>query len=104
MYSRGYKLLVSVPPLAWAAIFLLAPYLFLFCFSFWSVQAQTIVHQWTLNNYRQLVQKSGVCTGAAAVRADRGHGYVSLAGVEFSAGVFRIVPFRAHAKNCFINW
>jgi spermidine/putrescine transport system permease protein len=54
MYSRTYKFLVTIPPLAWVAIFLVAPYLFLFCFSFWSVQAQNIVHHWNLNNYRQL--------------------------------------------------
>src|SRR5579871_787436 len=55
MYSRIYKLLVTVPPLGWVAIFLLAPYAFLFCFSLWSVQSQTIVHHWNLGNYRQLV-------------------------------------------------
>jgi spermidine/putrescine transport system permease protein len=54
VYSRTYKLLVTVPPLAWVAVFLIAPYIFLFCFSFWNVHAQTIVHHWNLNNYRQL--------------------------------------------------
>jgi spermidine/putrescine transport system permease protein len=56
VYSRLYKALVSVPPLAWVTVFLIAPYLFLFCFSFWSVHSQTIVHHWNLNNYRQLAQ------------------------------------------------
>ncbi|HTU47211.1 MAG TPA: ABC transporter permease [Bryobacteraceae bacterium] len=28
----------------------------MFCFSFWQVRSQTIVHQWTLANYRQLVE------------------------------------------------
>ena len=55
MYSRAYKMLVTVPPLGWVAIFLLAPYAFLFCFSLWTVQSQTIVHHWNLNNYGQLV-------------------------------------------------
>jgi len=55
MYSRAYKFLVTVPPLAWVTIFLLAPYAFLFCFSLWSVQSQTIVHQWTLKNYAELI-------------------------------------------------
>jgi spermidine/putrescine transport system permease protein len=56
MYSRAYKLLVTVPPLGWVTMFLLAPYAFLFCFSLWSVESQTIVHHWNLNNYRQLIQ------------------------------------------------
>jgi len=55
MYSRAYKMLVTVPPLGWVAIFLLAPYAFLFCFSLWTVQSQTIVHHWNLNNYGQLI-------------------------------------------------
>ena len=56
MYSRAYKLLVTVPPLAWVAVFLAAPYAFLFCFSLWTVRSQTIVHHWNLSNYRQLIQ------------------------------------------------
>jgi len=55
MYSRAYKFLATVPPLAWVTIFLLAPYAFLFCFSLWSVQSQTIVHHWTLKNYGELI-------------------------------------------------
>src|SRR2546421_5023193 len=55
VYPRGYKLLVTLPPLAWVVVFLLIPYAFLFCFSIWSVQSQTIVHHSTLNNYRTLL-------------------------------------------------
>ena len=55
MYSRAYKLLVTIPPLGWVTLFLIAPYAFLFCFSLWTVQSQTIVHHWNLNNYRQLI-------------------------------------------------
>ena len=56
MYSRTYKFLVTAPPLTWVAIFLIAPYAFLFCVSLWTVQSQTIVHHWNLDNYRQLIQ------------------------------------------------
>jgi len=56
MYTRLYKLMVTVPPLGWVAIFLIAPYAFLFCFSLWTVQSQTIVHHWNLDNYRQMVE------------------------------------------------
>jgi spermidine/putrescine transport system permease protein len=55
MFSRAYRAAITVPPLLWVAVFLLAPYALLFCYSFWSVSSsQTIVHSWTLDNYRQL--------------------------------------------------
>jgi spermidine/putrescine transport system permease protein len=39
----------------WVAVFLLTPYLLMFCYSFWSVSPlQTIVHTWNIANYRQL--------------------------------------------------
>ena len=44
-----------MPPVLWVAVFLLAPYALLLCYSFWSVSpSQTIVHSWTLDNYREL--------------------------------------------------
>ena len=56
MFSRAYRLAVTVPPLAWVVVFLFIPYFLMFCYSFWSVSAsQTIVHTWTLANYRQLL-------------------------------------------------
>jgi spermidine/putrescine transport system permease protein len=56
MFSRAYKAAVTVPPLLWVTLFLLVPYALLFCYSFWSVSAaQTIVHNWNLNNYRDLL-------------------------------------------------
>lgn len=57
MFSRAYKAAVALPPIVWVSAFLLTPYLLLFCNSFWSVQGgQTIVHNWGLQNYRNLVQ------------------------------------------------
>src|SRR6201984_2330127 len=59
MFSRAYKTAVTVPPLAWGAVFLLFPYALMFCYSFWSVtSAQTILHSWSLDNYKELFQKS----------------------------------------------
>jgi spermidine/putrescine transport system permease protein len=59
MFSRAYKTVVTVPPLAWVAFFLLVPYLLMFCYSFWSLSpAQTIVHSWELTNYKELFAKS----------------------------------------------
>jgi len=57
MYSRAYKSAVTIPPLLWVTAFLLIPYAILFCYSFWSVSPmQTIVHNWNLQNYVQLVR------------------------------------------------
>jgi spermidine/putrescine transport system permease protein len=58
VYSRAYKATVTIPPLVWVVVLLLVPYAMLFCYSFWSLSPlQTIVHSWTLDNYRQLLQK-----------------------------------------------
>jgi spermidine/putrescine transport system permease protein len=55
MFSRIYRIVVTVPPLLWVTVFLLVPYALMFCYSFWAVSAsQTIVHSWNLANYRQL--------------------------------------------------
>src|SRR3981081_2966238 len=57
MFSRAYKRAVTLPPVIWVALFLLTPYLLMFCYSFWSVSAlQTIVHSWNLDNYGQLLK------------------------------------------------
>ena len=57
MYSRAYKASVTIPPVLWVTVFLLVPYAILFCYSFWSVSSlQTIVHNWNLHNYLQLVR------------------------------------------------
>jgi spermidine/putrescine transport system permease protein len=57
MFSRAYKAAVAMPPLLWVAVFLLTPYLLMFCYSFWSVSAaQDIVHSWTTANYAELLR------------------------------------------------
>ncbi len=59
MFSRAYKTAITLPPLAWVSFFLLLPYALMFCYSFWSVSSsQTIIHAWTFNNYKELLQKS----------------------------------------------
>src|SRR5579884_3194215 len=55
MYSRIWQRSITIPPLLWVMLFLLLPYLFLFTFSLWQVRSQTIVHEWTTANYRQLI-------------------------------------------------
>jgi spermidine/putrescine transport system permease protein len=55
MFSRAYRTLITLPPLLWVTVFLLLPYLLLFCYSFWSVSPeQEIVRSWNLDNYREL--------------------------------------------------
>src|SRR6266446_657889 len=54
MYSRTYKLLVSLPPILWVTLFLLLPYLLMFLHSFWTVRDGVILHHWNLDNYLTL--------------------------------------------------
>jgi spermidine/putrescine transport system permease protein len=54
MYSRAYKLIVSLPPLLWVGLFLLLPYALMFAHSFWLVRDGFLIHQWNLQNYHKL--------------------------------------------------
>ncbi len=54
MYTRTYKAFVSIPPLAWVALFLLLPYALMLAHSFWTVREGVIAHEWSLRNYRAL--------------------------------------------------
>ena len=54
MYSRAYKSIVSLPPLAWVAAFLLLPYALMLVHSLWVVREGVIVHHWNLDNYKLL--------------------------------------------------
>lgn len=59
MFSRAYRAAITIPPLAWVALFLLTPYLLMFCYSFWAVSPeQNIVHHWNIANYGELASKS----------------------------------------------
>ena len=58
MFSRAYRIAITVPPLVWVSAFLLLPYLLMFCYSFWSVSSsQQIMHAWTFQNYRELLTR-----------------------------------------------
>ncbi len=57
MFSRAYKMAVTLPPLVWVALFLLIPYLLMLCYSFWSVVDGNVVHHWNLGNYGELITK-----------------------------------------------
>jgi spermidine/putrescine transport system permease protein len=56
MYTRTYKILVTLPPILWVALFLLLPYLLMFLHSFWTVRDGVILHHWNLGNYATLFE------------------------------------------------
>jgi spermidine/putrescine transport system permease protein len=56
MYSRTYKWIVSLPPLAWVFLFLVIPYALMLAHSFWAVRDGFLVHEWNLQNYAKLFQ------------------------------------------------
>ncbi len=58
MFSRAYKAAITIPPLLWVTVFLLVPYLLMFCYSFWAVASGNVVHQWNLGNYHHLIEKA----------------------------------------------
>ncbi|MBV9181604.1 MAG: ABC transporter permease [Acidobacteria bacterium] len=56
MFSRAYKIWVTVPPLVWVAAFLVLPYTLMFAYSFWSVSAVgSLRHAWNFANYGRLL-------------------------------------------------
>ncbi len=97
MYTRTYKFLVAVPPLAWVAVFLIVPYLFLFCFSFWSVQSQTIVHHWNLGNYRRLATNPVYVQ--VLLRSMRIAGMVTVLSLTLSFPLAYYLSFHARARK-----
>jgi spermidine/putrescine transport system permease protein len=97
MYTRAYKLLLTVPPLGWVLVFLIAPYAFLFCFSLWTVQSQTIVHHWSLNNYRHLIQNPVYLQ--VLLRSMRIAGTVTLLSLTLSFPLAYYLSFHASARK-----
>ena len=97
MYSRAYKSAVSLPPLVWVAVFLLAPYAFLFCYSFWSVSQQSIVHHWNLGNYRQLFENA--MYPAVLFRSMRIAGSVTILSLMLSFPLAYYLSFHSRKKE-----
>jgi len=97
MYSRAYKIAVAVPPLVWVAVFLLAPYAFLFCYSFWSVSQQMIVRSWSFGNYRELLDNA--MYPAVLFRSMRIAGSVTLLSLLLSFPLAYYLSFRSRKKE-----
>jgi spermidine/putrescine transport system permease protein len=97
VYSRAYKSAVSLPPMVWVAVFLLAPYAFLFCYSFWSVSQQSIVHDWNLGNYRQLLENA--MYPAVLFRSMRIAGSVTILSLMLSFPLAYYLSFHSRRKE-----
>ena len=97
MYSRAYKSAVSLPPLVWVGVFLLAPYAFLFCYSFWSVSQQAIVHNWNFGNYRQLLENA--MYPAVLFRSMRIAGSVTILSLMLSFPLAYYLSFHTRRKE-----
>ena len=104
MFSRAYKTAVTVPPLLWVAVFLLVPYLLMFCYSFWSVTpSQTIVHTWTCDNYANCC--SVHVYWQTLLRSMRIAARVTLFSLLLGYPLAYFVSFYAgRGRICSINW
>jgi spermidine/putrescine transport system permease protein len=97
MYTRAYKALVSVPPLAWVALFLLLPYALMFAHSFWAVRDGVIVRDWYLRNYFALVQNPVYLE--VLFRSMRIAASVMLCSVLLGYPLAYFLSFHAHRKE-----
>jgi spermidine/putrescine transport system permease protein len=97
VYSRTYKMLVAIPPLTWVLLFLVVPYAFLFCFSFWRVESQNIVHQWSLRNYGQIIRSP--VYAQVLLRSMRIAGMVTVLSLALSFPLAYFLSFRAGARK-----
>jgi spermidine/putrescine transport system permease protein len=100
VYSRAYQRAVTIPPLAWVTVFLLLPYAFLFCFSFWEVRSGTIVHHWNLNNYRQLLENPVYVQ--VLLRSARIAGSVTILALLLAFPLAYFVSFRVGRTKSFL--
>lgn len=98
MYSRTYKAGATIPPLIWVAVFLLVPYAMLFCYSFWSVSSlQTIIHNWNLQNYLELIRSPLYVT--VLLRSMRIAGAVTLFALLLGYPLAYYLSFYATARK-----
>jgi spermidine/putrescine transport system permease protein len=98
VYTRSYKAAVTIPPLAWVTVFLLIPYTILFCYSFWrTTPAQTIVHDWNLDNYRELWRNPMYLQ--VLFRSMRIAGVVTVLALALGYPLAYFLSFCAHAKK-----
>jgi spermidine/putrescine transport system permease protein len=97
MYSRAYKIIVSLPPILWVALFLLLPYALMFTHSFWAVRDGFLVHDWNLQNYRQLFTNSLYVN--VFLRTMRIAGSVTLASLLLGYPLAYFLSFHAGSRK-----
>lgn len=96
--------LVSLPPLAWIALFLIAPYGLIFCYSFWSLDDfQQVQHHVTLTNYLHLLRTPLYVTvilrsmriALSVVALSLAMGYPLACFLVFQAGKYKRLLYQA---------
>jgi spermidine/putrescine transport system permease protein len=97
MYSRAYKMMVSLPPLLWVGLFLLLPYALMFAHSFWTVRNGFLVHEWTLANFKML--SSNPVYAQVLFRTMRIAGSVTLFSLLLGYPLAYYVSFHARARK-----
>lgn len=100
MYSRLYKLLISIPPLLWVTLFLLLPYALMFAHSFWTVENGFIVHSWNFENYDRLL--TNPLYGSVLFRTIRIAASVTLLSIFLGYPLAYWISFRAGAHKEFL--
>ena len=102
--ARLVPWLVTLPPLAWIALFLFAPYCLIFSYSFWSLNdAQQVMRQATLANYLHLLRTPLYLTvilrsmriAASVVVAALVIGYPLACFLVFAAGRYKRLLYQA---------
>ena len=105
--------LVALPPFAWITLFLFAPYCLLFCYSFWSLDAnQQVLHHATLTNYLHLLHTPLYLTvilrsmriAFSVVLLSLAIGYPLACFLVFQAGRFRRVLYQAVILPLWISY
>jgi spermidine/putrescine transport system permease protein len=111
--SRLSAWFVALPPFAWLALFLFAPYCLLFCYSFWSLDAnQQVLRQVTLANYLHLLHTPLYITvilrsmriAFSVVLLSLLIGYPLACFLVFQAGKYRRVLYQAVILPLWISY
>ncbi len=104
MFSRAYRVAITLPPLLWVSVFLLLPYLLMFCYSFWSVSSsQQIVHSLDIRKLSRTVNAPRLLANAPSIHVDRGESDVFFTLAGLSARLLSVISCRHARKTSTIN-
>ena len=111
--ARFAPWLVTLPPFAWIALFLVAPYSLIFCYSFWSLNSmQEVVQRATWANYLHLLRTPLYVTvilrsmriAAAVVAFSLAIGYPLACFLVFRAGRYKRLLYQAVILPLWISY